>query len=176
MLTEEGIPAGCEGDLNSALAMYLLQSFTGEPAHFGEILEVNEGENSIVTSHCGCGAPSLAARPASVTLTPVRIFHRGVCIRYPAKAAPEATYVNLTGRSGTFRMCAVAGSAVETAMVFEGNPVSFRPRVPVQRLMRIIAERGFGHHWMMGYGDVRAPLARFCAMTGVELALPGEEV
>jgi L-fucose isomerase-like protein len=176
MLTEEGIPAGCEGDLNSALAMYLLQSFSGEPAHFGEILEVNETENSIITSHCGCGAPSLAARPASVTLTPVRIFHRGVCIRYPAKAAAEATYVNLTGRSGTYRMCAIGGSAAETAMVFEGNPVCFRPTVPVQRVLKVIAEGGFGHHWMMAYGDVRAPLARFCGMAGLELALPGEGV
>jgi L-fucose isomerase-like protein len=174
MLTEDGIPAGCEGDLNSALAMYLLQSFTGAPAHFGEILEVNEEQNSIVTSHCGCGAPSLAARPASVTLTPVRIFHRGISIRYPSKAAPEATYVNLTGRSGTYRMCAIGGSAVETAMVFEGNPVSFRPTVPVRRLLDLIGKRGFGHHWMMGYGDARAPLARFCAMNGVDLSLPDE--
>jgi L-arabinose isomerase len=173
ILTEEGIPAGCEGDLNSALAMYLLQSFSGEPAHFGEILEVNEAENTIVTSHCGCGAPSLASRPGSVTLTPVRIFHRGVSIRYTAKAAPEATYVNLVGRSGTYRMCAVGGSAVETAMVFEGNPVAFRPTVPVRQMLKIIAERGFGHHWMMSYGDVREPLARFCAMTGVSLSVPG---
>jgi L-fucose isomerase-like protein len=118
MLAEAGIPAGCEGDLNSALAMYLLQSFTGQPAHFGEILEVNENENSLVTSHCGCGAPSLAARPSDIALTPVRIWQRGVCIRYPGKASPEATFVNLTGRKGTYRLCAVAGSAVETGMVF----------------------------------------------------------
>ena len=172
MLGEAGIAAGCEGDLNSALAMYLLQSFTGQPAHFGEILEVNEKESSFVTSHCGCGAPSLAARRSDIALTPVRIWQRGVCIRYPAKAAPEATFVNLTGRKGTYRLCAVEGSAVETGMVFEGNPVAFKSRVPVREVMDTISARGFGHHWMLGYGAAAAPLARFCAMVGIDAVFP----
>lgn len=173
MLTEAGIPAGCEGDLNSALAMYLLQSFTGQPAHFGEILEVNEDDNSLVTSHCGCGAPSLAARPSDIALTPVRIWRRGVCIRYPSKASPEATFVNLTGRKDTYRLCAVRGSAVETGMVFEGNPVAFKPGMPVRDLMEVISAHGFGHHWMMGYGAAVEPLHRFCAMIGIDSVFPG---
>ncbi len=174
MLTDEGIPAGCEGDLNAALVMYLLQSFTGQPAHFGEILEVNEEQNTLITSHCGCGAPSLAARPAAIRLTPVRLFDRGIAIRYPSKAFPETTFVNLTGRTGTYRMCAVGGSAIETAMVFEGNPVAFRAKVPVRRLLDRIAEQGFGHHWMMGYGDALLPLKSFCRMTGTEVVMPDE--
>ena len=47
--------------MNSGLAMYLIQALTGEPAHFGEILEIDPQANTIVTSHCGCAAPSLAA-------------------------------------------------------------------------------------------------------------------
>ena len=116
LLTEAGIPAGCEGDLNSGIVMYLLQAFSGQPAHFGEILAMSEKDNTLVTSHCGCGAPSLAARPGDISLTPVRIFHRGICIRYPAKSSPEATYVNLTGRNETYRMCAVSGSTSESGI------------------------------------------------------------
>jgi L-fucose isomerase-like protein len=172
MLTEEGVPAGCEGDLNSAIVMYLLQAFSGKPAHFGEILEVNETDNSLVTSHCGCGAPSLAARSSDVSLTPVRIFHRGVCIRFPAAAAPEATFVNLTGRKDTYRMCALAGSTAESGMVFEGNPAAFRPRMRVRRLLDTIGRYGFGHHWMLGFADVVEPLARFCRLTGIEGVFP----
>lgn len=175
LLTEAGIPAGCEGDLNSGIVMYLLQAFSGQPAHFGEILEVDEKHNSLVTSHCGCGAPSLAARPDYISLTPVRIFHRGICIRYPAKTAAEATYVNLTGRKGTYRMCAVGGSTSESGMVFEGNPVSFTPRIPVQHLFDVIGSGGFGHHWMLGYSDAIEPLARFCRMTGIAGTFPDRE-
>ena len=166
LLGEERIPAGCEGDLNSALAMFLLQSFTGEPAHFGEILAVDEGDNSIVTSHCGCAPASLAARPGDVEIAPVRLWERGASIRFPAKAGP-ATFVNLVGRRDTYRLCAVEGEAEVTEMVFEGNPVKFRPRVPVLKLLDVIGEHGFGHHWMLGYGHVAAELRAFCKLTGV---------
>jgi L-fucose isomerase-like protein len=168
LLSEEGIPAACEGDLNAGLAMYLIQALTGEPAHFGEILEIDPQANTIVTSHCGCAAPSLAADPAQIELVPVRIWERGVCIRFPAKAAPQATYVNLVGRKGNYRLCAASGSAVGSGMVFEGNPVKFRPDCSWQALLRAIDEHGFGHHWMMGYGGIVQELRYFCRLSGMK--------
>ena len=175
LLTDEGIPAGCEGDLNSAIGMYLLQCFSGQAAHFGEVLEVNEERNTLLTSHCGCAAPSLAARRSDIALAPVRIWQRGVCIRFPAKASPQATFLNLTGRKGTYRLCAVAGCAEESGMLFEGNPVAFRPQIPVRAFMNTVAAEGFGHHWMLGYADVVEPLSRFCALTGIRGVFPGEQ-
>jgi L-fucose isomerase-like protein len=172
LLSEEGIPAACEGDMNSGLAMYLIQALTGEPAHFGEILEIDPQANTIVTSHCGCAAPSLAADPAQIALVPVRIWERGVCIRFPAKAAPQATYVNLVGRKGNYRLCAASGAAVSSGMVFEGNPVKFKPDCSWQALLRVIDEHGFGHHWMMGYGDVVPELRYFCRLAGLKGVFP----
>jgi L-fucose isomerase-like protein len=61
LLGDDGIVSGfCEGDMNSVIAMYLLQEFSGQPVHFGEMLEVNEKENSVITSHCGCCSVKLA--------------------------------------------------------------------------------------------------------------------
>jgi hypothetical protein len=105
----------------------------------------------------------------------VRLFDRGVCIRFPAKASPRATYANLTGRRGTYRMLAVGGSAEETGMVFEGNPVAMKPALPVRKLMDAIAVGGFGHHWMMGYDDAVEPLTAFCKLTGIRGVFPGTE-
>ncbi len=177
LLSEEGIPAACEGDLNAGLAMYLLQALTGEPAHFGEMLDIEAKANTIVTSHCGCAAPSLAADPAQIALVPVRIWERGVCIRFPAKAAPRATFVNLVGRKGTYRLCAASGAAVYSGLVFEGNPVKFRPDCSWQALLRAIDEHGFGHHWMMGYGAVVEELRYFCRLSGLKGVFlgPGEK-
>jgi L-fucose isomerase-like protein len=175
LLCEAGIPAACEGDLNSGIVMYLIQSFTGEPAHFGEILQIDERENSIVSSHCGCAAPSLAAGEKDVALAPVRIWNRGVCIRFPARSAPDAVYANLVGRKGTYRMCGVAGRAVQSEMVFEGNPVKFTPDCSWERLMRTIDEHGFGHHWMMGYGNTVDELRYFCRLSGITGVFPGSD-
>jgi L-fucose isomerase-like protein len=172
LLCEDGLPAACEGDMNAGLAMYLVQTLTGEPAHFGEILDIDPVANTIVTSHCGCAAPSLAADPAQIELVPVRIWERGVCIRFPAKAAPEATYINLVGRKGNYRLCAAAGSAVTSEMVFEGNPVRFRPDCSWKKLLQIIDEHGFGHHWMMGYRNVTDELRHFCRLAGIKGVFP----
>jgi hypothetical protein len=61
LLGDDGIVSGCcEGDMNPVIAMYLLQEFSGQPVHFGEMLEVNEKENSVITSHCGCCSVKLA--------------------------------------------------------------------------------------------------------------------
>jgi L-fucose isomerase-like protein len=172
LLCEAGLPAACEGDMNAGLAMYLVQALTGEPAHFGEIMEIDQEANTIVTSHCGCAAPSLAADPEEIALVPVRIWERGVCIRFPAKAAPETTYINLVGRKGNYRLCGAAGSAVVTEMVFEGNPVKFKPDCSWRSLLDVIDEHGFGHHWMMGYRNVTQELRHFCRLTGIKGVFP----
>jgi len=171
LLGDEGVPCACEGDLNSSLAMFLLQSFSNQPVHFGEILEVDEEENSIVTSHCGCCPLSLAANHSQTIVAPVRLFKKGVCVRFPAKEGP-VTFVNLVGRRGTYRMCAVKGEAVKTGMVFEGNPAKIKLKIPVADFLEIINEKGFGHHWMMGYTHAIKELRYFCRISNVPGVFP----
>lgn len=167
LLGDEGISCACEGDLNSSLAMFLLQFFSNQPVHFGEILEVNEKENSIVTSHCGACPSSLASDRSQITITPVRLFESGACIRFPAKGGP-VTFANLVGRRGTYRLCAIQGEAVESEMVFEGNPVKIKFEIPVRDFLEAINHEGFGHHWMMGYGHVVRELKYFCRVSGLQ--------
>ena len=171
LLNEEGIPTGCEGDVNSTINMMLLSMLSDDPVHFGEILAVDEKENSLVTSHCGCGSPSLASE-GSYILHPVRLANDGVCIRYTAKPGP-VTFVNLVGRKGNYRMCAFEGKAVPTGMVFEGNPLKFVMKKPFREIWRDVAGGGFGHHWMTVYGHVAPVLAEFCALVGIRGVFPG---
>lgn len=175
LLGDEGIPCGCEGDTNSAIAMYLLQAFTGRPVHFGEMLEINETENSIITSHCGCCPAGLANKKTQINVTPVRLFDRGASIRFPAKGG-IATYVNLVGRKDTYRMCAVQGEATPVEMVFDGNPVKITIDSDVKRLLETVGARGFGHHWMMGYGHVRRELESFTRLCGINGVFPADSL
>ncbi len=172
LLNEDGIAAGCEGDVNSTLVTYMLNQLTGQPVHFGEMLEIDEQENSIVSSHCGSGPPSLADNEGYV-LCPVRLAHNGVCIRFQSKPGP-ITFVNLVGRKANYRMCAFEGQAVPTAMVFEGNPLRIRLHSPFRQVWNAVSTYGFGHHWMSGYGRVVPVLAEFCRMTGVKGVFPDE--
>lgn len=170
-LNEEGFPVGCEGDVNATITMFVLSLLSDLPIHFGEMLEIDETENSIVTSHCGCGSPSLADDKGFV-LTPVRLAHDGVSIRYAAKPGP-VTFVNMVGRKGTYRMCAFEGNAVHTSMVFEGNPIKFKINTPIEKIWEGLDQHSFGHHWMTVYEHVTPVLREFCKLAGLIGFFPG---
>jgi L-fucose isomerase-like protein len=169
-LNEEGVPTGCEGDVNSTLNMLLLSQLCDAPVHFGEMLGVDEETNTLVTSHCGCGSPSLAGEDGFI-LHPVRLANDGVCIRYTAKPGP-VTFVNLVGRKNNYRMCAFEGDAIPTEMVFEGNPLKFVMKTPFRVIWDQVDEHGFGHHWMTVYGHVVPVLEAYCKLAGIKGVFP----
>ncbi len=169
-LNQEGVPTGCEGDVNSSICMLILSMLSDEPVHFGEMLELDREHNALVTSHCGCGSPGLADQNG-YNLQPVRLANNGVCIRYAAKPGP-VTYVNLVGRRGNYRLCSIEGEAVPTGMVFEGNPLRFELKSPITKVWDAVDEFGFGHHWMTVYAHASEVLVEFCKLTGVEGVFP----
>lgn len=168
LLSEEGIACGCEGDVNSTVATLMLFLLTGEPVHNTDLLDFSEEEGTMVFSHCGSGAFSLAPEPLQVELSPVRLANRGVCVLFPAKSG-KVTLLNLVGRRGTYRMGVGSGEALETGMAFPGNPVKVKLPGPPRDFVGRLAEYGLGHHWMVGYGDVRLELEEVARLTGMGL-------
>lgn len=173
LLNDEGIVAGCEGDMNATIAMYLLSLLTDAPVHFGEILDMDKADNTIISSHCGAAAKSLADC-SGFQLCPVRLAHRGVCVRFSAKPGP-VTYVNLVGRKQTYRLCAFEGVAQPAQMVFEGNPMKIQMACSLDNLWEAISTHGFSHHWLAAYGQFSQELAEICRMIGIKGVFPGKE-
>ncbi len=166
LLGKEGTPGSCEGDVNSLVAMVILYLLTKIPVHNTDLLAVYPEDNSVVFSHCGSGAFSLAEEKKKISLSPVRLANKGICVLFPAKAG-KVTLVNLVGRKDTYRMCIVEGEAVRTEMVFAGNPIKVKFPIPVNKFLDRVAENGFGHHWMIGYGNVKEELEDFCKLVGL---------
>jgi len=161
LLADEAIVVGCEADMNATVAMLILNRLTGQPVHNTDGLGVNMDEDSIVFSHCGNGSMSLAESPDKIEISHVRLMDQGTCVRFPGKPGP-VTLVNLVGRRSTYRMGIAAGRAVPTDMVFAGNPVKVVFERGVQHYLDVVAAEGLGHHWIIGYGDVRKVLQDLC--------------
>ena len=168
LLAEEGISIACEGDVNNALSMLMLTYLTGEPVHNTDLLDPIPAENSIVFSHCGNGGFSLAPSRDVIHLAPVRLMDSGVCALFPARPGP-VTLLNIVASMSGYRMATLFGEAIETDMVFPGNPLRVRFRSDYREILAWIAEEGLGHHWMAAYGDVRRPLADLTHMVGCDL-------
>lgn len=52
LLNDEGIPAGCEGDLQSIMSMLMVKKLTGECCFMGNPTFIDSRHNEILLSHC----------------------------------------------------------------------------------------------------------------------------
>ncbi len=167
LLAEEGIPLSCEGDINGALGMLVLTRLTGTPVHNTDLLDPIPAHNSIVYSHCGSGGFSLAQSAEAITLGPVRLMNRGLCCLFTARPGP-CTLVNLVPTVAGYKLAALYGRALETTMVFPGNPLEVQFASDYRHILEWMAANGLGHHWMAAYGDLRGVLADLATMWGIE--------
>ena len=168
LLAEEGIPNSCEGDVNGALAMMILGKLAGAPVHNTDMLDPIPEDNAFVFSHCGAGGFSLAADPSKIQLGPVRLMDQGVVALFTARPGP-VTLLNVVAAIDGYRMGVLFGEALETDMVFPGNPLKVTFATPYRDVLAWIAENGLGHHWMAVYGDLRQPLADLAGLVGCEI-------
>ena len=164
LLADEGVPVGCEGDANGAVAMLMLQLLTGQPTHNTDWLDPLD-DGSVVFTHCGSGSYALAEQRQDITLAPVRLANTGVCSLFPAKPGP-VTLVNLMPCGAGYQIAVMQGEAIHTEMVFPGNPLRVRFAPPTARIIDWIHDEGIGHHWMAGYGHVAAELRELARMCG----------
>jgi L-fucose isomerase-like protein len=171
LLGEEVIPVACEGDVNGALGMLILTSLTGQPVHSTDLLDPIPEDNAIVFSHCGSGGFSLASAPSEVTLGPVRLMERGLCCLFPSRPGP-VTLLNIVPTLDGYRLGAMYGLALETDMVFPGNPLRVQFEPSYRAILDWIIAEGLGHHWMAAYGDLRQPLNDLAGMLGLPCVWP----
>ncbi|MHA1731406.1 MAG: hypothetical protein ACTSU5_05660 [Promethearchaeota archaeon] len=166
LLADVGVPGACEGDVNSAVAMWMGTQVARQPVHDIDLLEVDAAGNTILGSHCGNGSLQLSRSPDDIEFAPVRLAERGLCVLFPGKPGP-VTLTNLIGRKSTYRMGVLEGEAVETAMVFPGNPVRVKIPVPARAFLDAVEENGLGHHWIVTYGHHAGVFREVCRLTGV---------
>jgi len=168
LLGEQGIPVACEGDVNGALAMLMLTWLAQQPTHHTDLLDPIPDDHTIVFSHCGSGGFSLAQERGQITFAPVRLMDQGLCCRFPAKPGP-VTLINIVPSMAGYQMALLLGTAVETEMVFPGNPLRVRFESSYHDVLSWIAAEGIGHHWVAAYGDWRAQLSHLVDMVGCPL-------
>jgi L-fucose isomerase-like protein len=167
ILADEGIPGACEGDVNSLILMYILMRLSGQPVHDIDPLYLFDENNSLVGCHCGCGSFDLAVSKQSIELTNVRLANRGLCVLFPSKSG-KVTMANLVGRKGTYRMGVIEGEAIETEMIFPGNPIRIKLPVKISEFLDIVEECALGHHWIVAYGSYDKYLRHLASLMGID--------
>jgi L-fucose isomerase-like protein len=169
LLADEGIPFGCEGDINGVVGQLMLMLLTNTPTHHTDWLDPLE-DDTVIFTHCGSGSFSLAEKQSDITLASVRLMGQGVCALFPARPGP-VTLLSLIAQPGGYQCALLEGEALSTEMVFPGNPVRVRFAVPTSDIIQWIFDEGIGHHWMIGYGHVGEEIRAWAKVVGKEVYL-----
>lgn len=168
-LNDLGIPAGCEGDLDSTILMYTLYNLSGRSVSNGDQLKVfnlDKPDNSLMFSHCGAGAFSLAASKDEIIIHEYYETGKGIAAYFPERIPGEVTVASMHGTRDGYRMFITKGKALDTNLIkyYEGNPINIQFDFNIRDMFKEIANRGFGHHWNIGYGNHTDELIDLCKL------------
>lgn len=166
LLSDEGYACSCEGDVNSAVMMKIMKEATGQCVNNTDILNPLPEDNEIIFAHCGSSGFSIAPCADEVHLAPVRIMDTGVCSLFRPKTG-TVTAADLVGHGDNLRMSVMTGEAVEKEYLFPGNQACIRFERNVVDICKDVIDKACGHHWMVGYGDVRKELKEYCEAHGI---------
>jgi L-fucose isomerase-like protein len=158
LLADEGVVAGCEGDVLTTVTQCLLHYLTGETACYGDILDLN-GQRMLLSS-CGFAPFGLCNRAETPAIC--ELGHPGFdgLISSFTLRRGAVTFARLAeGPDATRRLVHGTGTGVETDLrqgrfpalevEIDGSP---------ERLWETIASQ----HLALAYGDVSAELEDVC--------------
>ncbi len=153
-LNDEGIPAGCEGDLQSLFSLYIASLLSGQVAFMGNVTSVDTESNVVSLAHCMC--------PLSMAM------HYSVYTHFESDLGVG---ISGTFSEGAYTLFRLGGPRLDHVFVREGqleNP-EFRADLcrtqlrlhmaePVQELL----DAPLGNHHILIPGRHKRAIEQFC--------------
>jgi len=161
LLNDEGIIAGCEGDLQ-ALATMLIASEFSRKVWMANVARIDREKNTVIFAHCTI-APSLLA---SRELTTHMESNKGVAIHGPLKEKGRVTIARIGGKMD--RMTVLCGEIAESDM---GHRDLCRTQLEIKLDTDVndFLENALGNHHVIVFDDISEELRDFCRFKGIEV-------
>lgn len=166
--TEDGIVSACESDIHGAISMSILRQLSnGNAPYLGDMVHVNEENNSVVFWHCGAGAYSLAnpktgARPG---VHPNRKL--GFTMEFGLKPG-RVTIFRVGYTTEGYRLLIMSGEALETPQRFNGTSVEVQLETDVTDTVNDLMDEGFEPHYALVYADITDELIELGKRLNIE--------
>ena len=172
-LSDRGTVTTCERDVLGAVTMLLCEALGSDQNYLVDIVDLKGEENIIRLWHCGSAATKLAADPDNATQYIHCNRKLGVAGNFPLKTGP-VTLVRLDrdvdpkNPSG-LRLVVSRGESIPAPNHFQGNTATVRTEPDAATLVNGIVTRGYPHHLVISWVDVRPGLRRVAKEIGIPL-------
>ncbi len=166
-LTDDGILAGCEGDVYGTVTMLMQNYITDKPPFIVDLVHIIKEKNIGILWHCGNAPFSLAGNKDEVSIVKIpNLLGEGWGCNFGCKSG-GVTFAKLSEGEG-YRMLITSGNAINDKAVFCGTSAKVKFVSDVGRLMDTIIYQGFEHHFSIIYQDVVQELEDICGMLRIK--------
>ncbi|MFC2133605.1 hypothetical protein ACFLR4_04330 [Bacteroidota bacterium] len=160
---DEGVVAGCEGDLHALFSMMLGTYITQKPSWMANPSGIDKTDNSIVLAHCTVPSKMIADLSKSTLKSHMESgLSTGIQGQMPKK---KVTIFRIGGEFN--KLTAVTGKIVNP---FLNDNSLCRTQIKINLNCNINdwIESSLGNHQIMVYDDIIQELSDFCHFTGVD--------
>jgi L-fucose isomerase-like protein len=163
-LIDEGVIAGCEGDLNATVSMILLNYLTDQPVWLANPASVDYERNTLTLAHCTVGT-SLISDPEKIVLRTHFESGRGISIQGPVKKG-KVTLIRLGGPR-LDKMMILSGQIVDTDMNY-GYMCRTQVEIELNGSVVTFLDESLGNHLAMVRGEVIDRLIEVCDLLQIK--------
>jgi L-fucose isomerase-like protein len=154
-LTDEGIMASCEADMDCTLTMLMLHSLTGNTPWTADFVNAIKENDTLLFWHCGNAPPSL-----SVEKPKIEVVYEG-----PAQTASlkegVVTICRINHNANSFKIHAGLATAIKEKPMFRGSNMYVRMNVGNMEYVEKMLNEGIPHHNVLVYGDATEEIKEF---------------
>lgn len=170
LLTARGVPAAGEGDLKTAVAMFIMDRL-GAGGSFTEFYAMDFNEDFILMGHDGPG--HIAISGEKPLLRGLGMFHgkrgQGVSVEFKVKTGPVTILTMTQTAEGRLKMIVAEGEAIPGPTMQIGNTNSrLKFSLDPAEFMNRWAEAGPTHHCALGVGHQASKLKKLARLMEIE--------
>ncbi|MFW5903243.1 MAG: hypothetical protein ACOCS7_00740, partial [Halolamina sp.] len=162
-LIDDGLVAGCEGDLQATLSMELLDRVTDDPVWMANTVAPDASADEVTFAHCTIATDMLDGPPVLRSH-----FESGTGVAIQGELQSRAVTLARIGGEAYDELFVATGTVSEGAVGRE-DMCRTQATVELDGDVNSYLDRTLGNHVAIGYGDVREELAAVAEELGLEL-------
>jgi L-fucose isomerase-like protein len=172
-MADRGTATACERDVLGAVTMLLMEKLGAGTTYLVDVVDQDPTQNLIRLWHCGAAATSLAANPADATQFTHCNRKLGVAGNFPLKTGPVVVArldQDVDPRNPTgLRLIISNGESIPAENQFQGNTATVKMEIPADAFVNGLITRGFPHHLVMAWTDIRPQLRQMAKLLSIPL-------
>jgi len=163
-MIDEGVIAGCEGDIDTTLTMLILHYLTNEPVWLANTCSIDRAKNTLTFAHCTI-ATKLLEDGSKVTLRSHFESGKGVSIQGALKPGQKVTIARLGGLK--MDKMVIATGAIRQGDMGHEHMCRTQVEVRLDGKVETFINNLLGNHVTIVKGDISPKLRDFCNKLGI---------